>query len=463
MKAKNWFLTLVLFALATAPVWAQNGEEGNWTPLFNGENLDGWHQLNGKAKYTVENGEIVGTTVVGEPNSFMVTDKDYGDFILELEFKVNDHMNSGIQVRSESTPEYNNGRVHGYQIEIDPSDRAWSGGIYDEARRGWLYPLIYNPGAGRAFKHNQWNHYRVECIGNTIRTWVNGVPAASLVDDMTPKGFIALQVHSIGNNKEQAGEEIRWRNIRIQTGELHPRPYNDVFVVNLIPNTLSMQERTQGYEMLWDGKTSNNWRGINKKDFPKEGWTTSDGVLRIHQSNGREEGSGGDIVTKKEYSAFVLQFEFKLTKGANSGVKYFVKEDYETNGLSGIGLEYQVLDDKNHPDAKLGRNGNRTASSLYDLIPRNDITATRPPALQPLGKWNHGRIIVYPNGHVEHWLNGYKMVSYDKGSKHFLYLVSISKYKDWKNFGLWDKGHILLQDHGNDVSFRSIKIKNLAQ
>lgn len=454
-------MAALLLAICLQPAFSQNNNEENWTPLFNGKNLDGWHQLNGKAKYTVENGEIVGTTVANTPNSFMVTDKKYGDFILELEFKVNDHMNSGIQIRSESTPDYRNGRVHGYQIEIDPSDRAWSGGIYDEARRGWLYPLIFNPDAQDAFKHNRWNHYRVECIGNTIRTWVNGVPAASLVDDMTLKGFIALQVHSIGNNTKEAGEQIRWRNIRIQTGELHPRPFNDVFVVNLVPNTLSMQERAQGFSLLWDGKTSNNWRGIFKKTFPTEGWTMNDGTLTIHESNGREEGSGGDIITDEEYSAFILQFEFKLTKGANSGVKYFVKESYDTHGKSGIGLEYQVLDDKNHPDAKKGRNGNRTIASLYDLIPKNDIKATRPPYVKPIGEWNHGRLIVYPNGHVEHWINGYKALAYEKGSKHFKHLVAISKYKDWKNFGLWKKGHILLQDHGNTVSYRSIKIKIL--
>jgi hypothetical protein len=451
----------VLFLALSFSALAQSSSRGHWTDLFNGVNLDGWHQLNGHAKYTVEDGQIVGTTVANTPNSFLVTDKEYGDFILELEFKVNDHMNSGIQVRSESTPEYNNGRVHGYQIEIDPSDRAWSGGIYDEARRGWLYPLIYNPSAQHAFKHDQWNHYRVECIGNTIRTWVNGVPCASLVDSMTHKGFIALQVHSIGKNMQQAGEQIRWRNIRIQTGTLHPRPFNDVFVVNLIPNTLSMQERTQGYSLLWDGKTSANWRGIYKKTFPQKGWTMKDGVLTIHQSNGKQEGSGGDIITDKEYGAFELQFSFRLTKGANSGVKYFVKESYNTNGMSGIGLEYQILDDKNHPDAKLGRNGDRTLSSLYDLIPRNDITATRPPAIKPIGEWNHGRIIVYPNGHVEHWLNGYKMLAYEKGSKHFKHLIAISKYKDWKNFGLWKEGHILLQDHGNMVSYRSIKVRVL--
>ncbi len=464
LKTKMILLVGLLLMVGMKSAFSQNDKDENWTPLFNGQNLEGWHQLNGEAKYKVEDGEIVGTTVTNTPNSFLVTDKSYGDFILELEFKVNDHMNSGIQVRSESTPDYHNGRVHGYQIEIDPSDRAWSGGIYDEARRGWLYPLIFNPEAGKAFKHNQWNHYRVECIGNTIRTWVNGIPAASLVDDMTLKGFIALQVHSIGNNKEEAGEEIRWRNIRIQTDQLHPRPYDETYVVNLIPNDLSTQERVQGYSMLWDGKQedlSNHWRGIYKEDFPEKGWSAEDGILTVHQSNGMQEGGGGDIITKKQYGAFELQFDFKLTKGANSGVKYFVKESYDTNGKSGIGLEYQVLDDKNHPDAKKGRNGNRTVASLYDLIPKNDIKATRPPYVKPIGEWNHGRIIVNPNGHVEHWINGYKALAYEKGSKHFKYLVSISKYKDWKNFGLWKKGYILLQDHGNKVSYKSIKIRTL--
>ena len=449
---KKIALFICLFSISLFKLNAQQ----HTLSIFNGKDLKGWHVQNGSANYSVQNGEIVGTTVANSPNSFLVTDKMYSDFILQLEFKVDSTINSGIQIRSESSQDHDNGRVHGYQVEIDPSPRKWTAGIYDEARRGWLYPLTLNPLAQAAFKQGKWNSIYIECIGNNIRTWLNGVPAASLVDSVTHSGFIGLQVHAIATIAD-TGKQVRWRNLRLQTNHLKARPSNTIFTVNNIPNTISEQEKENGVQLLWDGLTTNGWRGIYKKDFPAKGWEIKSGELTIHSSNGQEEGMGGDIITEKEFSAYELQFEFKLTEGANSGVKYFVKESYDSKGKSGIGLEYQVLDDAHHPDAKMGRDGNRTLSSLYDLIPRNNI----PNAFNNIGEWNHGRIIVYPNNHVEHWLNGHKMLAYEKGSKEFLDLVAISKYKDWKEFGLWKEGHILLQDHGNEVSYRSIKIKLL--
>lgn len=201
-------LAFTSFCVGLSPAAAQD-----WVDLFNGENLDGWVQRGGVAKYTIEEGAIVGTSVKGTPNSFLCTDRNYGNFELELEFKVDPKLNSGVQIRSNSLPDYKNGQVHGYQVEIDPSDRAWTGGIYDEGRRGWLNNLEQNEDARNAFKQNEWNTFRVVAQGNSIKTWINGVPAADLMDDMTAEGFIALQVH--GTNEEEP-MSVRWRNIRLR-------------------------------------------------------------------------------------------------------------------------------------------------------------------------------------------------------------------------------------------------------
>jgi hypothetical protein len=460
---KKVFISILFSGVGVCCLHAQQAKKEQWESLFNGKDLKGFKQLNGKAKYTVENGEIVGKTVLNEPNSFLATEKEYGDFIMEVDFKVDEKMNSGIQFRSEvkdandqckvdtRVPE----RVHGYQLEIDPSDRGWSGGIYDEARRGWLYSMENNPAAKPAFKHNQWNRFRVECIGNSIRTWLNGVACAHLIDDMTPKGFIALQVHAIGTDQKRVGEEIRWRNIRIQTKNLKPTPDDNVFVVSTLVNTVSADEQRMGVRLLWDGKTTNGWKGANKEQFPAA-WVVNDGALSITANHGAPPQQRGDIISLDKFGAFDLQFEFRLTDTANSGVKYFVVEKEKTTG-GPIGLEFQVLDDDKHPDAKLGSIGNRTTASLYDLIPAKKNGREK----LPIGEWNRARITVFPDGRVEHWLNGWKVLEYQRGTQYFYALVAKSKYAKIPDFGMVPQGHILLQDHGNNVSFRSIKIKEL--
>ena len=443
---------IIIFIVASLLVfsgYAQN--TGEWENLFNGKDLKGWKQLNGNAKFEAVNGEIVGTSVMNTPNSFLATEKDYGDFVLELEVFLENDVNSGIQFRSQSLPDFDNGRVHGYQCEVDPSPRAWSAGIFDEARRGWLYPLDINPGAKPAFKTGHWNHFKIECIGPSVRTWLNGTPAAWLIDDMTPSGFIALQVHSI-NRKELEGGKIRWRNIRIKTRNLKPAPFDDIYVVNLLPNNLSDAEKQQGFKLLFDGKSTNGWKSAGGETFPAQGWEVKDNNLTVLASAGPGSKKGGDIVTIEKFKAFELRFDFNMSEGANSGVKYFTGN----NGPS-VGLEYQILDDAKHPDAAQGAAGNRTLGSLYDLIPaEKEARFVNKP-----GDWNRGAIVVYPDNRVEHWLNGRKVLEFVRGNNIYRALVARSKFAEFEGFGMAVESPILLQDHNDLVHFRNIKIREL--
>jgi hypothetical protein len=456
---KTFFYLAVCFVVLFGSCESGDG----WVDLFNGKDLTGFNQLNGKAPYRVEDGMLVGTSVKGQPNSFMATESDYGDFILEFDVLCDPALNSGVQFRSESRPDYNNGRVHGYQCEIDPSDRAWSGGIYDEARRGWLVTLEGQDAARSAYKKDDWNHYRIEAFGDTIRIWLNDVNTANLLDNTTFKGFIAFQVHGIGSNDALEGKEIKWKNIRILTDNISRNlmPGAPAPEINRIPNTLSSGEQAGGWKLLFDGTSNAGWRGAHKESFPNKGWKIADGAITVLRVDGRESTNGGDIVTVNEYSAFELSFEFKITEGANSGVKYFVTESEKQRG-SAFGLEYQVLDDAVHPDAKLYTSvpGSRACAGLYDMIkPQNK-------RFNSVGQWNQAVIKVFPNNHVEHWLNGFKTVEYERGSDAFRELVKGSKYaaKEYSTdgpFGEAPKGRILLQDHGDEVSFRSIKIKEI--
>lgn len=216
------------------------------------------------------------------------------------------------------------------------------------------------------------------------------------------------------------------------------------FVSAQLPK-LSSKEIKQGWTLIFDGQSTNGWKKADGQNFPSVGWKIENGVISVDPSNGR----GGDIITEQEYSDFELSLEFRIAEGANSGIKYFVLKN------TSLGCEFQILDDLKHPDAKLGKDGNRLQGGLYDLIApiKNKVD-------MPVGEWNQARI-VSKGKHVEHWLNGKKVVEYERNSDHFNMLVSESKYKKDKGFAEVEKAPILLQDHGDVVSFRNIKIRKL--
>ena len=213
-------------------------------------------------------------------------------------------------------------------------------------------------------------------------------------------------------------------------------------------NILTSKEKNAGWQLLFDGKTTSGWRSTRSQDFPKSGWEVKDGLFTVLPPS-KESPSGGDIITTGTYKNFELSVDFMYTPGANSGIKYLI--DNKTS----IGCEYQVLDDIRHPDAKAGINGNRTLASLYDLIPASKQKKDNGP-----DKWNTARIIVKGN-HVEHWLNGQMTLSYERGTPEWKAVVATSKFKNEPNFGEETESHILLQDHGNKVYYKNIKIREI--
>jgi len=285
---------------------------------------------------------------------------------------------------------------------------------------------------------------KIEANGNRVRTWLNGVQRVDARDDGYLAGFIAFQVHGIGNAKDKAGTTVQWKNITL---------------TEVADNTLTESEKADGWKLLFDGVSTKGWRSAKGPDFPKAGWSVVDGTLRTAKGDGKESAAAGDIVTLVPYKQFEVSVDFKLTTGANSGLKYYAQPSLNQGAGSAFGLEFQMLDDDVHADAKLGRDGNRTVSSLYDLITAKN---KRP---NPIGQWNNAYVVT-KGTKVEHWLNGRLVVAYDRGSQEFRDLRAKSKYADPKfgaNFGEWESGHILLQEHGDEVWFKNVKLRDLSK
>ena len=467
----KYFLILLFLFINSSSI-----SQENWTYLI-GDVLSNWEIKQGQADFKIVEGTIVGTSQLKSASTYLGTKKFYKDFILEFEVNVSSGLNSGVQFRSLQSSDSRK-FVYGYQLELEANNpernRFWTGGIYDQSRRSiFLYPLSVNPIARTAFVPDEWNFIRIEAIGNTVRTWVNGIQCSNLIDDTSTDGFIALQVHSI-NEKALEGKQVKWKNIRVTNDELDKirYPVEDYSPeINNVDNYLTDKQKEDGWKFIFNGNTSNGWVGAKTDSFPEKGWVINNGLLTVLSSNGAESANGGDIVTTDKYENFELELDFKITKGANSGIKYFVDLDLNKGQGSAIGLEYQLLDNKHHLDAskkfrvmelegekwnikKEDVKKNRGVASLYDLIEAKKLNWKD---VSP-GAWHRAKI-VSNNGNVEHWLDNEKVLEYNRFSQVFRALVEYSKYSKWENFAQQKSGHILLQDHGDEVSFKNIKIR----
>lgn len=405
----KWLIIFVSLIFFSCDFSKPDIKSSDWELLFNEQNLNNWEIRNGTAQYKIKDKVLIGTAKLNTPNTFLCTKKMYADFILELELKVDQPLNSGIQIRSNSIPTYYDGAVHGYQVEVDPSPRAFSGGIYDESRRGWIYPLCENSAGRKGFKNGEWNKYRIEAIGSSIRVWVNDVPTANLRDNLTAKGFIGLQVHSIGKDTSMVGKTVQWKNIRIATNNLEKLKTPDHYQtpeINLVPNELSEREKEEGYELIF---------------------FSTDSI--------REEIS---IISLEETENFDLKFDFLIEEKSEGGIVYFSQNEQKR-------CVYKIID--NHILSPEEKNGNQSLASLAGIVSSQNLCVSgRHRDFRGLGNWNSGRIIVN-NGKIEHWMNGYKMIENEISELNL----------NWKE----GNRQISIFNNMGQIKLRSIRLKKL--
>lgn len=441
-------LTAAFLSLVSAGAFSGSGDDREWKVLFDGKSTGAWRGYRQAefpaGSWVVEDGAL--KTVVGAQRVDIITRDQYENFELELEWAVSPGGNSGIFYRVSEEAQ----RIWetGPEVQI-LDDSRHRDGQDPRTSAASLYALL--PPIHKQLRPvGEFNHLRLMVQGNHAEHWLNGVKVVEyelgseeldrLIAESKFRGMPRFGRQRRGHiGLQHHGQEVWFRNVRVRQ---LPAPAND----------LTSQEIEAGWKLLFDGKTTQGWRGFKKDSFPSHRWRVEDGCLKHGQGDGSRDpitgGGGNDIITTEMFDDFELSWEWRISPAGNSGVKYFISEQR----VGAIGHEYQIIDDSSHPDA--GRGSNRTSGALYDLLdPENKV-------LEPVGAFNHSRIIVQGH-HVEHWLNGLKVLAYELGSERLKAAIARSKFKDVEGFGTKFRTPILLQDHGDEVCYRNIKIRLL--
>ncbi len=451
---------LTVCQLCAAP---SSADEAGWRSLVDSPDLHEWETFSGSGTHVREGDVIVGTSKLGRAHTFFATKDHFSDFILELEMQMDSRLNSGIQIRcADASPDIR--PMGGYHVDIDPTIKRETGIIWRNTLERWKqrYPRSMTPQSLASFRNGDWNRIRIEAIGPSIRVWVNEVQTTDLVDTGSPEGFIGLHIHPIGN-EAKAGLHVMWRDIRIKTTDLEASRWPtdpQVREISYLVNELTEAEKRLGYRLLWDGKSFEGWRNVGAGEVSDGDWKIEDGALTViaDESMDHKRPPGG-LMTKQLFGNFELEWEFRISKGADGGIQYLVGP--QVAGDNGIGLEYRMVDDANHKSASMGTNGNRKLASATDLVAPRPLTnqkITMEKVFWGIGHWNKARV-VSRDGKVEHWLNNEKVVEFDRNSQLFDALIPLSMHAGSPNYGKQVSGHILLRDSDQDVSFRSIKIR----
>ncbi|MGB0331797.1 MAG: 3-keto-disaccharide hydrolase [Planctomycetota bacterium] len=378
---------------------------GEWVELFDGATLSGWTQRNGTATYEVVDGAIIGTTSAGSPNSFLCSDRFYGDYELEFDVKLfDDQLNSGVQIRSHSNPGFKEGRVHGYQVEVATNGHA--GFIYDEAGRGWLSKDRDQPASRAAFKSGEWNRYKVICFGQSIRTWVNGVPVASVTDAVSPAGFIGLQVHSVGGDPKW---RVGWKNLRLrQLGD------------------------GGGFASLFNGRNLKGWKVAERPESVR----VENGALIVNGDRAHVFYDGP--VYHHSFKNFELRALVRSKPGSNSGIYFHTA--FQEAGWPSKGYEVQV----NNTQGDWRRTG-----GLYGI---DDLK--EPPAKDDEWFPMHIRVV---GKRVQITVNGNQVIDYTEPD-------DVERPESFAG-RLVDRGTFALQAHdpASEVWYKAIEVRPLPE